>query len=272
MSPHALVTALGLVLAAAGFSAGAASGAPGEAGGVTPWTVTLANGRTYEGALVRLAAGRYLLQSGDTLLEVSEDEIDPRTFATRSRQDAIPERPVHEIRHYDEVHPDRTVTHWWTRSEVNDSRRAITEYRFGLAPWEQLVAGQREYRDWLGNVLVPEYDPPRGAWRNPPEGRVQVSMRLPVPVAPGEGWSITGSETVPWVQSGESGLVYRFAGDYAEDNLVWLKVRLPQGAKVVSVTPQPSARFSADGSEYVMWRRYYKQGEKVPLEIVYKLD
>lgn len=60
--------------------------------------------------------------------------------------------------------------------------------------------------------------------------------------------------------------------DYAEDNLVWLKVRLPRGAGIRSITPQPSARFTQDGQEYVMWRRFYKQGEQFPLEIVYALD
>lgn len=244
----------------------------GPAAAVEPWTVTLADGSSRTGALVRLAPGRYLLQTDTTLLELTDDDLDPRTFSTRTRQEAVPRRPLHEIRHYEEVHADGTVTRWWTRRMVNEDRRAITAYRFGLAPHEQLLADQRTYRDWLGNELVPVYDPPRERWSSPPNGRVQVTLPLPTPVAPGEEWSITGSETAPLIARGDRGLVYRNAGDYAEDNLVWLKVRLPLGARILTVTPQASARFAQDGLEYVMWRRFYRQGEQFPLEIVYTLE
>jgi len=261
MTPRPLVLCLILLVLAAGL-----------ANAAEPWTVTLTDGKTCTGTLVRLAAGRYLLQTDTTLLELSDDDLDARTFSVRSRQDAVPERPVHEIRHYEELHADGTVTRWWTRRMVNEGRRAITEYRFGLAPHEQPLADQRAYRDGFGNALVPVYDPPRERWSSPPQGRVQVTLPLGIPVAPGEEWSITGSETSPRIARGDAGFMYRNAGDYAEDNLVWLKVRLPRGASIRTITPQPSARFTQDGQEYVMWRRFYKQGEQFPLEIVYTLD
>ncbi|HOX25517.1 MAG TPA: hypothetical protein PLL30_11900 [Candidatus Krumholzibacteria bacterium] len=251
----------------AAFLLGAALASAGE-----PWTVTLSDGRTYEGTLVRLTAGRYLLQTDTTLLELSEDDLDPRTFAVRARQDAVPERPVGEIRHYDEVNANLTVTRWWTRHHVNEGRQAITEYRFGLAPHERALADRRTYRDWFGNELVPSYDPPRERWNEAPDARVQVTIPLAVPVAPGEEWPLTGSETSPLIERRGADLIYRHAGNYAEDNLVWLKVRLPRGATIRSITPQPSARFTQDGQEYVMWRRFYRQGERFPLEIVYAID
>ncbi len=263
MRTRILILGLIAVLAAAGTA---------TAGDGDAWTVKLNDGKTYDGALVRLAPGRYLLQSGDTLLELSDDDIAPVTFAERSRRDAVPDRPVHEIRQYHEVHADGTITRWWTRKGVNESNKAITEYRFGFAPWEQLVADQRTYRDWLGNELHPEFDPPQSKWRYPPKGRVQITLPLPVPIAPGEeGW-ITGKETSPGIATSDKGLVYRFRGDFAEDNLVWLKVRLPRGAQVVTIQPPAAATFEADGLQYVTWRRYYKQGEVYPLTVVYTLD
>jgi len=256
---------LGLVAALA--AAGAAT-----AGDADTWTVKLNDGKTYEGALVRLEPGRYLLQSGDTLLELSDDDIAPATFAKRPRGDAVPDHPVYEVRQYHEIHADRTVTRWWTRLWTNRGKKAVAEWQFGYAPWEQLVADQRSYRDWLGNELHPVYDPPQEKWQYPPKGRVEITLPLPVPIAPGEeGW-VTGKVTSAGIEQTDAGLVYRFNGDFSEDNLVLLKVRLPRGATIVSVEPPASSRFEDGGLQYLTWRRYYKKGEVYPLKVVYTLD
>ncbi|MFO7653192.1 MAG: hypothetical protein R6X25_05150 [Candidatus Krumholzibacteriia bacterium] len=235
------------------------------------WKVVLEDGRSYEGTLVRLQPGRYLLQTDDALLELTDDDIAPRTFDRRPREE-VPARPVREIRQFHDVHADGTTTASWTRRGVNPSDRALTEYRFGFAPWEQRVADQRSWYDGFGNRLEPEFDPPQSKWKHPPKGRVQVTLPLSVPVAPGEEYWITGKETSQRIMRTKEGLVYRFGGDFAEDNLLWLKVRLPAGADVVSIEPQPSARFTDEGREYVMWRRYYRAGDATPLTIVYTLD
>ena len=258
-----------LILCLVVFSLGLAAG-PALAD--EPWTVTLADGTQHRGTLVRIAAARYILQTETDLFELTDDELDPRTFASRSRQETVPARKIHDIRHYDELHADGTVTHWWSRRHMNSSRQAVSEYRFGYAPWEQLVADQRTYCDGFGNPLIPVYDPPREHWSSPPDKRVQVTLSLPVPAAPGEEWTITGSETSAGAALRDGKFTYSRRGDYAEDNLVWRKVRLPQGAVIVSVSPQPTARFRQDGFEYVTWRHFYKQGEVYPLEIVYRLD
>ena len=236
------------------------------------WSVKLADGTTHEGQFIRLEAGRYLLQTEGTLLELTEDDIDPVTFESRTRADAAPTRKLVETRHYDELHADQTATQHWEMHLVNDSRKAITELRFGYAPWERKYADQRTYRDPFGNVLVPEYDPPRRDWSRKPDQRVQLSISLPVPVAPGETMTINGSETSPTVRRTEDGLHYVNVGDYAEDRLVWLKVRLPFDARIQRISPEPTARFEQDGFEFVMWRRFYARGERIPLEIVYTLD
>jgi hypothetical protein len=236
------------------------------------WSVKLRDGKTQVGQLIRLQAGRYLLQTGGTLLELNEDEIDPSTFTDRSRKDAAPKQPVVETRSYDELHADGTATMHWEMHLKNTSQRAVTELKWGLASWERDAVDRREYRDPFGNELTPRYDPPRAEWSKAADSRVQVILPLAVPVAPGETLTVNCQETSVRSQKTDDGFRYRNMGDYAEDRLVWLKVRLPHDAKVQSITPKPTARFTDDGFEYVMWRRYYKSGQEVPLEIQYELE
>jgi hypothetical protein len=256
----------------AGTIVGLTAAMSSPAAAAEPWHVVLADGRRLEGTMLRTAPARYILQTATALYDLTDDDLDPQTFSTRSRQDAVPERRIHEIRHYDELHADGTATHWWSRRNENNGRFAITEHRFGFAPWEQLVADQRTWRDGFGNPLTPVYDPPREKWASPPKERVQVTLKLPVPVAPGEEWTITCGETSAGASFKDGRFFFGRSGDYAEDNLVWRKVRLPQGAKIVSVSPTPSAQFEQDGFQYVTWRRYYVKGERFPLEIVYTID
>ncbi len=236
------------------------------------WSVTLTDGAKHEGNFIRIEPGRYLLQTDDTLYELTDDDLDPETFSIRRRSDAAPKRRLIERRDYVELHADGTGTFHWEMKLVNDTSKAITELRFGYAPWEREVADQRTYRDPFGNVLVPEYDPPRHRWADKPDQRVQVSLPLPVPVAPGETMTINADETSHRIQMTADGLLYNMNGDYPENRLVWHKVRLPQGARISSINPEPVARFEQDGFEYVMWRRYYVKGEVAPLTVLYTLD
>ena len=259
-----------LLIAAAILGLVASVGIPAAA--ADPWQVTLTDGTRLEGTLLRTAPARYILQTATTLYELTDDDLDPRTFSARAAREAVPVHAIHDISHYDEINADGTVTAWWVRSHVNDSQHAIAENRFGLAPWEQLEADQRAYRDGFGNVMVPVYDPPRDRWPSPPTGRVQITLKYPVPVAPGETAKYSGSRPGTPVERRGDQFVYRAVGDYAEDNLVSLKVRLPRGAQVVSATPTASARFEVDGFEYLVWRRFYSKGERYPLEVVYTLN
>lgn len=236
------------------------------------WTVTLADGKKHEGNFIRIEPGRYLLQTNGTLLELTDDDLDPDTFSIHKRSDAAPKRRLIERRSYVELHPDGTATAYWEMNLVNDTGKAITELQFGYAPWEREVADQRTYRDPFGNVLVPEYDPPRQRWADKPDDRVQITLPLPVPVAPGETMIFNADETSSRVMHTKEGLLYRNNGDYPEDRLIWHKVRLPHNATIEKIAPEPVARFEHDGFNYVMWRRYYVKGEVTPLTILYTLD
>lgn len=255
---------LGLCAAAAATAAaGAATAPPAE-------RVVLRDGTTFNHAvLVRLTPATFVVQTADALYELSEDEIDPATLRATHFTGAKPPLVTH---HYDEIHADGTVTIHWSLPMHNDGRKAVTEMRMGLAPWERGHAAGRSYVDERGTPLISVYDPPLDRWEDRPDQQVRQIIPLAVPLAPGESTTITGRETVTWTRKTAEGLVYSSPGDYAEDRLVWRKVRLPRGATVIRATPEPSARFSHEGCEYLMWRRYYRANERFDLEVVYTLD
>lgn len=243
----------------------------GAALAAEPWQVVLADGTRLEGLLVRTAPATYILQTDTVLYELTDDDLDPRTFDGRPSSEAEPARPIYDLRHYDEINADGTVTSWSIHSNVNDSKRVIAEYRFGLAPWERAVVDRRAWRDGYGNQLTPVFDPPRERWASLDKEVVFVTLKLPTPVAPGEEWTIVGSETSPGTERLDGQFVYARSGNYGDDNLVWRKVRLPLGARIENVTPPPTARFELDGYQYVIWRRLYTKLEAYPLRIFYSL-
>ncbi len=234
------------------------------------WTVTLRDGSTHHGQLLRLVEGLYILQADDVLMELSEDDIDPRTFKDRPRSETKPQNQLSVTNHYVELHYDGTATTYISWMHHNTSKHAITEYRFGLAPWEQREIDQRQQFDGFGNLLQPTFDPPREEWDPTWDRRVQVEMELPIPVAPGEYWNTAFRSTARvHYEKVDGGYAWSHVGDYAEDRLVWLKVRLPQGAPLVEATPEPSAIFEDGGFQYVMWRQFYYKGERRALRVVF---
>jgi hypothetical protein len=222
-----------------------------------------------DAVIVRLQPATYLVQSSNTLYELSEDELDPSTLDERDFR----LQPAPFIsRNFDQIHADGGVSAFHSSTITNDGRRAITELRWGLAPWEREVVDARSYIDHRGIQLHPRYDPPREEWPRQPEATVRLILPLAVPLAPGEEMTLTTRETLPAVAEDDLGFHYRHNGDYPEDRLVWRKVSLPRGAHVVVVTPDPSARFTVQGREYIVWRQFYRAGEVRPLEVVYRLD
>lgn len=222
-----------------------------------------------ETVVVRMSPATYIVQTPEALYELSEDEIEPASLQKSDFRDA---RPPIVTRHYDEIHADGTATSYWTLPVSNHSKHALTEIRMGLAPWERNYVDQRTFVDGRGQTLVSEYDPPRHKWADHPDKRVQHNLQLVEPLAPGEEMTFTGRETSQAIRRTDEGLLYRYHGDFTEDRLVTLKVKLPQGAKVQRVSPQASVQFEDGGCTFLVWRRYYKKGEVFPLEVVYTLD
>lgn len=151
----------------------------------------------------------------------------------------------------------------FTRS--NSSDQIITQLNWGKAPHElNLYQDERVY-DEFGNELFMQET-------NRDNGGRQVSVDLAVPILPGE--KVSFSNRFVWknfAKSKEGMWIYKHAGDYPEDRLVVKMVRLPLGAEIVNISPEPVKKFEHNGYSYVAWRRYYVKGEVIPLTIEYKL-
>lgn len=218
--------------------------------------------------VVRLQDATYLVQTADALLELSGDELAPAAVAGIDFDERRPPVPTN---HCDILHADGTATRHWTMTIRNRSKKVWTELRMGLAPWELRHVDQRSFVDEQGQPLTVTYDPPREKWQADSDKVVRYALKLNIPLAPGEEADFTGTETETYLTQTEEGWRYRFVGDYTEDRLVYLKVKLPQWADIKKISPQPSATFEHEGSQYVMWRRFYQENERFPLEIYYTL-
>ncbi len=242
----------------------------GSAIAADPGTVTLRDGKVLEDAvIVRLNPATYIVQTQDKLYEFSGDELDPASMQEHNFKDKRPPITTHN---YDEIHADGTATRYWTMPLFNDGRKAMTEIRMGLAYWERAMVDQITYVDNRGITLASTYDPPRKKWSKSPNKNIRHTLHLTSPLAPGESMTFTGSETSNRIRSEGEEKHYLFHGDYSEGRLVTLKVRLPQDAKINTISPKPNARFEHENCQYVMWKRYYQKGEVIPLEIFYTLD
>lgn len=234
------------------------------------WEVTLRNGTRLEGTLLRVTPGLYILQTDTGLYELSDDDIDPQTFAHRPRSEAQPKQQLSVTNHYVELHYDGTATRYITFFSQNKSNRVITDYRFGLAPWEQREIDQRALYDGYGTLMPLSFDPPREEWKATWDRNVKVMAELPIPVAPGEFWTVATRATARIrYEDVEDGYAWTHEGDYPEDRVVWLKVRLPQAARLVRTSPEPSAIFEDGGFTYVMWRQFYRKSERRALQLVF---
>jgi len=63
---------------------------------------------------------------------------------------------------------------------------------------------------------------------------------------------------------------FAYAGYTPEDRLQDLKLRLPAGAELLSVSP-PVRVIEHDGVPLIFWRRYYPEAAELPLSVTYRL-
>lgn len=233
-------------------------------------TVKLADGRSLDGHLVRVTPALYLLQSEREMLELSEDEIAAVDGKAMKAGSATRLENLRVWRKYEEVQADGRVLAWDSFEIQNDGTTAITEVSFGLGPHELAGALSVDYLDALGNKLKTRMEPSLA--QEPKAQRRMLVIALALPVAPGESATLSSKRVqTEAIRSSSEGLSLTFNGDFPDDRLLWRKVRLPQGARVLKTTPEPTARFEHEGCTYLMWRRFFWAGEQAPTTVLYKL-
>jgi hypothetical protein len=229
--------------------------------------IDLATGETLRGELLTVRPGSYILQTGARTLLLDETEIRhvdgkrPEVLGSGTLDRvALVQETYEEIADsgYVEVH-----SQWrWQ----NGTGQIQDQVDWGLS--EREVPQLRHYRvvDAYGNELRLRIEPDASI-----HGQ-RVFVSLVRPILPGEEGRLTlvvrQSECLS--RTGEE-WVYRNAGDYPDNRLVTRAVHLPAGAHLVEVQPEPLYSVETDGRPLVVWRRYFRAGERVPWEIRFRL-
>ncbi|MFQ6032279.1 MAG: hypothetical protein ACE5K2_05090 [Candidatus Zixiibacteriota bacterium] len=228
--------------------------------------IVLENGERLKGYIRPLDEGRFLIQTKDVYLEVTANQI-LQVDGSMNLTDLFrgDQRPLLTYRTYEELDSEGNLILYSHFTRKNSSDRIITELNWGKAPHELDSYQDERVYGQLGNELSM-----REVSRD--DGGRQVFVDLKVPVLPGEEMSHSHRFTVKNYAKRENGMwIYRHNGDYPENRLVVKMVRLPQGAEIVNISPEPVRNFEHDGYRYVAWRRYYVKGEVIPLTIEYRL-
>jgi hypothetical protein len=227
--------------------------------------LVLADGREVEGIVVPATEGTWIVQTRDVCLEVAAGEI--RSADGKAGAGALPARgavPLLRAETFEEVLPSGDVVVHASFARENRGSAVLDEVEWGIAPHEVALLPDWRVFDEYGTELAVAVEEQEGGAR-------RAKVRLPRPIVPGEtvrmshrtlhrGYVTRDGDAVRW----------RHRGDYPEDRLVTKLVRLPAGAEVVSVTPEPAQRFEHDGATCVLWRRYYVAGEERPLEVRFR--
>jgi hypothetical protein len=228
--------------------------------------IILQNGKILEGYIRPLDEGKFLIQTKGVYLEVTPNQIvqvDGSSDLTGLfRENQI---PLLTYRTYEELNSQGDISTYSHFTRRNSSDQIITKLDWGKAPHELTLYQDEKVYDEFGNELFMQET-------NRDNGGRQVSVDLAVPILPGEEMSLSHRFVWKDFATQKNGTwIYKHAGDYPEDRLVVKMVRLPLGAEIINISPEPVKNFEHNGYRYVAWRRYYVKGEVVPLTIEYKL-
>ena len=239
----------------------------GQANAPRRQRIELNDGRRVEGSLVRVRQGAYLLQNREECLLLNGDQI--RRVDGRGVGEggfAVAEHATLETETFEVVGPDGSLEVHSRIQKVNDGQEALARLDWGVAPHEVELLANWRVIDQFGNELRPQIED------DPSTHGKRVRVELPRPVLPGERLAFIDIIRFREGVTRQGGVwVYRHRGDYPEDRLVTRSVLLPQGAAIVSVTPDPVSDVTVGGRRLVVWRRYYRAGEVGPWEIRYRL-
>jgi hypothetical protein len=228
--------------------------------------IQLADGRELQGLVLPATECTWIVQTDDLCLELTAAQIarvDGKAgVATLVERNAS---PLLRTETFDDVFPDGSVLLHSSFARFNDGTTRIDRIKWGLAPHELALIPHWQAFDEFGNELPIQVEKREN-------GRQMARARLVRPIVPGETLRFTSRiQYEDLVQRDGDVLRYEHQGDYPEDRLVTKMVRLPAGATIVSVSPEPVQRFEIEDRPYVLWRRYYVAGEKFPLQVRYGL-
>jgi hypothetical protein len=220
-------------------------------------------GDPVEGWLRKIDDSRWVLQGPDRYYEI--DGADIESVDGRKGEPKDSGKRVLPFTSYDEVLPDGGVLSWNRMEIVHRERRPMTYVQWGAKPHElEWTYNDFHLFDDYGNELEVERTPRE-------DGGLSLRAELAVPVCENEKLTLVSRNVVKqwaWEENGVWTLSHN--GDFPDDRLWVRKVRLPEGAEVLTVSPDADL-FEHDGAPIVLWRRYYPKGVILPLTVTYRL-
>lgn len=229
--------------------------------------VEFVNGETMKGIVIPASECPVVVQGDDVCLEVPLDRIrrlDGRSDVAEALRGDRP--PLLRNETFEELLPNGDVIMHSGFARVNRSASTRDEIDWGIAPHEVPLLDHWNVFDEFGNELKLRVEDRDG-------GAKHVFARLVRPILPGETVRFTSEILFRDRMSRAGGtLTYRAVGDYPDDRLVSRMLRLPPGATIEHVSPEPAQQFDVDGVPFVHWRRYYKAGEETPMEVAFRVE
>ena len=239
-------------------------------------TVVLENGETLSGVVISVNDARFLVQTDEVCLRLSEQQI--RSVDDEGdirRVVEIPEGEIHEGSYFHEVREDGGGTDLiWTR-EIHTGLGVKTRQTFVFGRCDRALTGAErrdlgqvvasmEYRDRWGETLPVAVEETEMGWT--------LRVRLRMPVFPGEPFELVQKKVWPrWSrQEGDAWVRSHFVRPQI-DTLTTVVIQLPEGAAFSDVTPEPLWQLDVNGRETAGWRRYITAGEAFMPVVTYRI-
>lgn len=239
----------------------------GRTADLEPHAVQLRSGESLDGVLMRLQESAYLLQTEDECLILPAHEIKKIDGKAPVVTDLPVSNRVPRLQEtFEDISSDGQVELHSTFYRTNRGSKVVTGTNWGMGEHEYPHLETYRIVDEFGNSL------PFQVAEDPSIDGKRIRVQFARPILPGETVQFTTIfKQKDRVEKDGETWVYQMGGNYPDDRLVTRSVRLPEGAEIISVSPEPLYQVTSCGRPLVMWRRYFLRGEEVPSEIKYTL-
>lgn len=240
-------------------------------------TIVLENGDTLHGLIIPLSSARFLVQTSELCLDLSETEIQSVDGESDLRRILGPPREeLNRTNYLHEVNEDGSETVWEQSVEVHKGPGMKEYLTFVFQADRELSEEERrelsevvdslEYRDGFGKLLpISGKEEMETGWK--------YTITFDVPVAPGEAIELITKKVWPrWARKEGDEWVRRHYIGHTEGTLTTVTIKLPKGAQCTHVEPEPLRKMTFNGQEIIVWRRYIAKKEAFRPVVRYRLD
>ena len=240
-------------------------------------TIVLKNGDVLEGLILPLSSARFLVQTPEICLDLSETEIESVDEESDLRQMLEPSEALYPTNHLFELHEDGSMTDCERSTEVHKGPGMKEHLTFVIQADRQLSEEERrdlgevvdslEYRDGFGKILpITTKEETENGWK--------YTVTFDVPLAPSESIELTRKQVWPkWgCKEGDEWVWGYHIAPGGGGRLTTITLKLPKGAESTRVKPEPLRKTVLKGQEVIVWRRYITEDLSFYPQVRYHLD